>query len=351
MNRRTAAMLEALLAAALFGASAPLAKLLLGEIEPLPLSALLYLGSGIVLGLVFGWQRLLRKTPSREAPLRKDDLPWLGGAILAGGVLAPILLLYGLRVTPAATASLLLNFEVVATTLIAALVFREAIGRAAWLAILLVTAASLLLSLNPGGAWGLSLGALGILAATGLWGLDNNLTRNVSAKDPVMIVAVKGLGAGSISLLLALTLGSKFPDLPFILGGLLLGSLSYGISILLFVRALRCLGAARTGALFGAAPLIGVIFSLVLFRQPPPFAFWIALLVMAAGTVLLLREEHGHDHTHARLVHEHSHRHDDRHHNHDHPDTEDGAHSHDHEHEPLRHNHAHLPDTHHRHIH
>lgn len=351
MQTRTAAMLEALLAAALFGASAPLAKLLLGEIDPLPLSALLYLGSGILLALVLGWGRFIQKIPRKEAPLRKGDLPWLAGAILAGGVLAPILLLYGLRVTPAATASLLLNFEAVATTLIAVLVFREAISRAAWIAILLVTLASILLSLDGSGAWGLSLGALAILSATGLWGLDNNLTRNISAKDPAMIVAVKGLAAGGISLLLAAAIGSNFPAPVYILGGLLLGSLSYGVSILLFVRALRRIGAARTGALFGVAPLIGVLFSLVLFREPPTLAFWIALLVMAFGTALLLREEHEHDHTHERLVHEHAHGHGDMHHIHVHGPGDVENHSHEHIHEELVHQHDHLPDIHHRHGH
>jgi len=217
--------------------------------------------------------------------------------------------------------------------------------------VLLVTLASILLSLNVSGAWGLSLGAIGILFATCLWGLDNNLTRNISAKDPLEIVTVKGLVAGSISLTFAIGLGKSFPTPTIILEAMVLGSLSYGMSILLFVRALRGIGAARTGALFGVAPLAGVLLSLVLYRETPPVPFWIALPLMAFGTVLLLREEHEHDHSHERLVHEHAHRHDDLHHSHVHPESSEGNHSHEHEHKGLLHNHDHLPDIHHRHRH
>ncbi len=316
MTGRIIPMLQALLAALLFGASAPLAKLLLGEIEPVPLSAFLYLGCGVTLLFVQGALKFKGGSGNREAPLRKPDLPWLAGAILAGGVAAPITLMYSLQVTPAATASLLLNFEAVATTLIAALVFHESLSRSAWGAVALVTLASILLSFQGNGALGLSLGALGVLVATGLWGLDNNLTRNISAKNPLMIVTVKGLAAGSISLILALLIGSQFPNPAAALGAMLLGGFSYGVSILLFVWALRGLGAARTSALFGTAPLAGVILSLVLFRDPPPALFWAALVLMGIGTALLLREEHDHPHVHELVIHEHAHHHTDQHHLH-----------------------------------
>src|SRR5665647_1601724 len=203
-------MIQAILAATLFGASAPLAKLLLGEIHPIPLAGFLYLGSGFGLLVLHGVVKLAG-SHSTEANLTRNDLPWLAGAILTGGIIAPIILMFSLRSTPAATASLLLNFEAAATGLIAILMFREAIGARIWTAISCITLATVLLSLNPAGGWGFSVGALGVLAACMLWGIDNNLTRNISAKDPMVIVTWKGLGAGSITLLMALALGIDFP--------------------------------------------------------------------------------------------------------------------------------------------
>ncbi len=345
-------MAQALVAAILFGASAPAAKLLLGEIEPVSLAALLYLGSGLGI-LLFKLVGQRQSAPDAEAGIQRADLRWLLGAVSAGGVAAPILLLVSLRSTAAATASLLLNFEGVATTIIAALVFKEAIGRRATWAIILVTAASIVLSWNSSGQWGLSLGALGIVGACILWGIDNNLTRNISAKDPLAIVLVKGLGAGSFSLVLALILGNSFPGIKVILEALVLGSLSYGLSIVLFIRAMRGLGAARTSALFGTAPLVGLALSLVVFREAPTLFFWLAIPLMAIGAFLLLGDQHGHRHKHEPLTHEHRHRHDDGHHNHDHPGMTDRSftHSHIHAHEPLTHEHPHMPDIHHRHSH
>jgi len=346
-------MVEAVLVAILFGASAPLAKLLLGEVEPISLAALLYLGSG---GGVLLFQTMLQNNKAREtaeAGIVRADAGWLAGAVLCGGVAAPIVLLFSLRHTAAATASLLLNFEGVATAVIAALVFNEAIGRRAVWAMLCVTVASILLSWNAGGQWGLSLGALGILGACVLWGIDNNLTRNISAKNPLSIVLVKGFGAGSVSLLLALLVENRLPSLSVALGALVLGSLSYGCSIVLFIRAMRGLGAARTSALFGTAPLAGVILSLALFRDPPPPLFWVALPLMVVAMVLLLQERHSHAHVHEGVTHEHRHRHDDGHHTHGHPGMASPAtaHSHLHAHERLEHAHPHVPDIQHRHTH
>jgi drug/metabolite transporter (DMT)-like permease len=235
MNRsHISSIIQALIAALLFGASAPLAKLLLGEIEPIPLAAFLYLGSGIGLLSIKLYQRIHQRGLDNEAQITKPDLPWLAGAIFAGGVAAPIILLFSLRTTPAATASLLLCFEGVATTLIAFFAFKESISRRAWWAIGLITLASIFLSINPNAEWGFSLGALGIIAACILWGIDNNFTRNISAKDPLVIVTIKGLGAGSFSLALALMLDNQIPALSIILGAMVLGCLSYGISIVLF---------------------------------------------------------------------------------------------------------------------
>ena len=283
--------LQALFAAVLFGASAPLSKLLLGEVQPVPLAALLYLGSGSGAFLMLLFQHFRNRGQTVEAHLSRNDLPWLAGALLAGGVGAPIILLLGLERTPASTASLLLNFEGVATTLIAVSFFKESIDRRIAWAVGLVTLASILLTWT-GGNWGVSLGALGIIGACFLWGLDNNFTRHISAKNPLIIVGIKGLGAGMFSLVLCLLLKQQLPALNIVLLALLLGSISYGVSIQLFIVAMRSMGAARTSTLFGVAPFVGVILSLVLLRELPQTLFWIALPVMLAGAWLMLTEKH-----------------------------------------------------------
>ena len=348
-------MLQALLAALLFGASAPLSKLLLGEIDPVALAAYLYLGSGAGLLLFKSIWRASSRSAETEARIDRRDLPWLAGAILTGGVAAPIVLLISLRQTPGATASLLLNFESVATTLIATLVFKEAIDRRAGWAILCITIASILLSLNLAGEWGLSVGAIGVLAACALWGIDNNLTRNISAKDPLAIVTIKGFGAGAFSLALALVLGRPLPAPEIALKAMVVGSLGYGLSIMLFVRAMRELGAARTSTLFGTAPLAGVVLSFALLREMPSAAFFVALPIMIAGAALLLSEQHDHGHVHEAIAHDHCHQYDDEHHVHEHTifaiDCESRPHSHMHTHHPLDHEHSHMPDIHHRHPH
>jgi drug/metabolite transporter (DMT)-like permease len=352
MNRRhIQPILQALLAALLFGASAPLAKLLLGEIAPIPLAAFLYLGSGLGLLVIKAFQKMHQKTTGREAQIRKPDLVWLAGAILAGGVAAPIILLFSLKTTPAATASLLLNFEGVATTLLAAYVFKEAISRRAIWAIACITLSSILLSINAGANWGLSLGALGILAACIFWGIDNNLTRHISAKDPLTIVTIKGLGAGSFSLSLVLILGDRLPAASVILGAMVLGSLSYGVSIVLFIHAMRGLGVARTSALFGIAPLAGMLLSFLLFQELPGWLFLVALPLMVVGALFLVNETHKHHHLHAFSIHEHAHMHDEGHHAHDHEEGVDQIHSHIHQHNEIKHTHDHMPDQHHRHEH
>jgi drug/metabolite transporter (DMT)-like permease len=342
-------IVQALLAAVFFGASAPLTKLLLGDISPIFLAAFLYLGSGTGIALVKLFQRLRYPTTALEASLKKDDLKWLAGAILAGGIAAPIMLMLSLQNTPASTASLLLNFEGVATTLLAAFFFKEAISRRAWLAILAVTLASIFLSTNFGSGWGFSLGALGIVTATSLWGLDNNFTRNISGKDPLVIVAWKGLLAGTFSFLLAFFLGNPLPAILTCLATLLLGFVSYGLSTLLFIRSMRGLGAARTSALYGTAPLAGVLLSIVIFRETPGLLFVLAMLLMLAGAYMLVSEVHKHTHIHTAMIHEHAHEHTDP--AHAHAGDADGSHSHEHEHPAEEHAHDHMPDIHHRHEH
>jgi drug/metabolite transporter (DMT)-like permease len=352
---RLSPALLALLAALLFGASAPLSKLLLGSVSPVPLAALLYLGSGagaLLLRAIFQW----RKPASKEAPLSKKDLPWLAGAVAAGGIAAPILLLIGLDRTPAASASLLLNFEGAATVMIAWLIFREAIGRRIALAVGLVTFASILLTWTVGGNFGVSLGALAVISATILWGFDNNFTHNISARDPLLVVMVKGFAAGLFNLILSVLLGEVFPSVAVILLAMLLGSLSYGVSIALFILAMRGMGAARTSTLFGTAPFAGAVLSIILLGERPEGFYIPAFFVMILGAWLLFTEKHVHTHLHVSTTHEHSHTHDDDHHEHAHEHDDEGVvvkglHTHIHRHVPLEHVHPHSPDLHHRHDH
>jgi drug/metabolite transporter (DMT)-like permease len=343
MRANLSFILQALLAALFFGASAPLSKLLLIDVPPVLMAAFLYLGSGTGISLVKISQRLT--SHQREAGIKAPDAKWLAGAIISGGILAPIVLMISLKNTPASTASLLLNFEGVGTTLIALFFFRESISRRALMAIFVITFASIFLSTDFQSGFGLSLGALGVILACVLWGVDNNFTRNISAKDPLTIVAWKGLVAGTFSLFLGLFLGQQPPPLATILGILLLGFVSYGLSTMLFVYSMRGLGAARTSALYGTAPLAGVLLSFMIFRDPITLLFIFAAILMAAGALLLANEEHAHFHIHIPVVHEHRHRHNEFHEH----DGADIAHSHEHEHPLTEHEHGHMPDIHHRH--
>ncbi|EGW37994.1 DMT family transporter [Desulfosporosinus sp. OT] len=352
LNRNIVPMLKASIAGALFGISAPISKLLLGEIAAPLMASFLYLGSGVGLFLLRYFQRSTVLF-SEEAKLTKHDWPWLIGAILVGGIAAPIVLMFSLKNTPAASASLLLNFEGVATTIIAVVAFKEAVGKRIGSAVILITLAIILLSWDSSGQWGLSIGAFGILCACILWGMDNNFTRNVSAKDPLMIVMIKGLSAGNFSLILSLILGYSLPAISFILKAMLLGCFSYGLSIILVIQAMRDLGSTRTSALFGTAPFVGTLFSLIIFDESLNASFFLALPIMVVGAVLLLKEDHDHLHEHKPIVHEHRHGHDI-HHTHRHLNEEVliwGSHSHVHEQELIVHKHSHKPDIHHRHRH
>lgn len=347
-KNRFYSMFQAFIAAFLFGASAPIAKLLLGSVEPIPMASFLYLGSGFGL-LIY---KLVNKHSGFEAKIDRTDVKWLLGAILAGGVIAPIVLMFSLRNTPASTASLLLNFESVATTLIAVIIFKEAIGKHIWTAIILMTSASVLLTLDFKGEWGFSFGALGIVLACVLWGIDNNFTRNISTKDPLITVTIKGIVAGSFSLVISFITNSTLPGIKEILVIMLLGFFCYGLSIVLFIFAMRELGASRTSAFFSTAPFIGVLLSFVIFRELPNIMYYIAFPIMIIGAIIILLEEHSHTHLHEFIEHNHRHRHDDLHHGHNHIDgIESIGHSHLHTHTTTEHSHKHTPDTHHRHEH
>ena len=286
----------ALLAAALFGASTPLSKLLLGQVQPIALTAFLYLGSGFGLLLLRIATRSLpglRERPERaERAIGRKDIPWLVGMVAAGGVAAPILLMFCLRGTSAAVASMLLNFEGVATTVIAAFVFQEAVGRRVWMAIAGITLACGLLSWNPGGSWTLSLGAVGVLLTCVLWGFDNNFSNRLSSRDPVAVVTIKSLAAGSVSLVLALLAGESLPTGLAFLYALLLGVLSYGTSIVLLVRSMRDLGAARASGIFCVAPFVGTFLSLLVFRESPGLLFYLSVPVMLLGVRLIAGDGH-----------------------------------------------------------
>ena len=342
----------ALLAAVLFGASTPFAKTLVGQVAPLTLAGLLYLGSGF--GLL-GWfvVRMLRtKNGESGARLTTPDLPWLAGAIVAGGIAGPVLLMIGLVSTPASTASLLLNMEGVLTALLAWFVFRENFDRRIFAGMVLIVAAGVLLSWEQCPALGVPWGALAIVCACLCWAIDNNLTRKVSASDAVQIAGIKGLAAGSVNFGIGLALGLPMPAPDTVLAAGIVGLCGYGVSLVMFVLALRHLGTARTGAYFSAAPFVGAAISLAMLGDTPSALFWIAAALMGAGIWLHLTESHNHEHMHEAMSHAHAHRHD-AHQQHEHDFEWDGRepHAHPHRHEPLRHAHPHYPDIHHRHQH
>ena len=351
--RRPTGVPSALLAAVLFGISAPFAKLLLRSEAPQLLAGLLYAGSG--LGLLAVWLLRRSRDTTNEAPLTRTDVPWLAGAIAAGGVVGPLLLMTGLSRTPASAASLLLNLEGVFTALLAWFVFRENFDRRIALGMAAILAGGALLSWEGRLAWGGATGPLLVAGACLAWAVDNNLTQKVSAGDPVQIAMIKGLVAGTVNIGIALVLGAHLPGAGRAAPAMLLGFFGYGVSLVLFVLALRQLGTARTGAYFSTAPFVGAVASLAIFRERPTTALLAAAGLMALGVWLHVSERHEHHHVHDELEHEHAHVHD-AHHQHTH-DAHDPAvsdpmpHSHKHHHERLAHTHAHYPDLHHRHGH
>jgi drug/metabolite transporter (DMT)-like permease len=338
----------ALASAVLFGASAPCAKLLLGSTDPQLLAGLLYLGAGI--GLAIGQVgRSALGAGMSEAPLRRADMPWLFAIIVFGGVIGPLLLMLGLARTSAASGSLLLNLEGLATMAIAWVVFRENVDRRLLLGAASILAGACVLSWQ---GQGLRLGGGDVLIAAAClaWGIDNNLTRKLSSTDPVVIALIKGLVAGGVNLTLALLLGARLASFGTVGAALVVGFFGVGVSLVLFVLALRHLGSARTGAYFSLAPFLGAVIAIVLLSEPVTAQVVLAGALMAFGLWLHLTERHEHDHTHEAIEHEHSHAHD-QHHQHAHEGTAAEPHTHWHRHEPLRHQHAHYPDFHHRHEH
>jgi drug/metabolite transporter (DMT)-like permease len=339
----------ALASAVLFGAAAPLSKLLIGVIDPWLLAGVLYLGAGAGLALVH-LGRAIAGLPGIEAPLRRRDVPWLTAVILFGGLLGPLFLMLGLSRTSATSGSLLLNLEGLATMGIAWLAFRENVDRR-----LLVGAASILagaVALSWNGRAQLDAGGLLIAGACMCWGIDNNLTRKLSSADPVQIATLKGLVAGTANVLIALSVGAQLPDIRLIAAAAVVGLFGVGVSLVMFMLALRHLGAARTGAYFSLAPFIGAILAVPLFGDPVTIQLVAAGALMGFGLWLHVAERHDHEHLHEEMEHDHRHRHD-AHHQHEHGlnDPPDEPHTHWHRHARLVHRHPHYPDLHRRHGH
>lgn len=342
----------ALMAAVLFGVSTPMAKVLSPRVDPVLMAGLLYLGSGLGLG-AYAWLRAQRKgVVSQEAALTRQDVPWLVGAIVSGGAVGPVLLMWGLATTPASSASLLLNLEGVLTAILAWFVFRENFDTRIALGMGLIAAGGVCLSWIGRPDVGVPWGALAIAGACFAWAVDNNLTRKVAAGDPVQIAMLKGLVAGSVNTALGLVLGAKLPGASVLLGVGILGLFGYGLSLTLFVLALRHIGTARTGAYFSIAPFVGAGLAILLLGESITLGFVIAAILMGAGVWLHLTERHEHEHRHEPSEHDHFHSHDE-HHKHPHAPSDPlgESHSHSHRHEELPHTHPHYPDIHHRHGH
>ncbi|CAN1540463.1 RhaT Permeases of the drug/metabolite transporter (DMT) superfamily [Burkholderiaceae bacterium] len=348
MNR--SGVVFALLAAFLFGASTPLAKLLIGDVPPVLLGGLLYLGSGVGLSVY----RLVRDKSWHASGMQAGEWKWLAGAIFFGGVLGPVALMYGLISTSGSTASLMLNLESVLTAVIAWVVFKENADKRIVLGMLAIVLGGVVLTFQPDTKESGSslLGLSAIALACTCWAIDNNLTRKVSASDPVFIASTKGLLAGIVNCTIALLMGMQFPEIQTTVVAMTLGLCGYGISLVLFVLALRGLGAARTGAYFSTAPFIGSAVALVFMGESASTAFWLASVLMGLGVWLHISEVHEHEHTHEVLEHSHAHSHDE-HHQHDHSDGEvfSDNHVHWHRHTALKHKHPHYPDIHHQHSH
>ena len=341
--------LLATLSAVLFGISPVLCKLVIGDMSPALLAGLLYLGSGIGLQILLLFQRrnslleLLQLSPQHRIKLL--------GAVVSGGVIAPLCLTYGIKYGHASEVTLLLNLETVATTVIAWLIFKEYIGVRVWVGKALILVAAVIVIVRSEGGFDFSLSGILVVLACIFWGIDNNLTRDVEELSSAVLASIKGLSAGIFTTVLALLFSSGTATTVQIGGSLLIGALSYGLSLVLFVEALRKIGSARTATFFAIGPFIGTLMSIALLGERPPGSYWFAAALMLAGVFLLYNEIHRHQHTHEALTHSHRHVHDE-HHQHEHKgETPETAHEHSHVHSAMTHSHSHWPDIHHRHTH
>ncbi len=341
----------ALSASLLFGVTTPLAKVLLAQIDAVLLAGLFYLGSGIGLFLLRLGANLTMSTRPGQPVLQRKDWSWLAGAIACGGIVAPILLMLGLSSTQASAASLFLNLEGVFTAVIAWFIFKENFDKRVFIGMVLIVLGGVALSFNSTGL-ALSAGLILIALACAGWAIDNNLTRKVSNFDAAQIASAKGLCAGVVNVSIAMILGASIPAALAAAEALVIGFLGYGVSLVLYVLALRHIGAARTGAYFALAPFVGSTISVLFLKEQPTPQLLAAATLMGIGLYLHLTEVHDHEHEHDEVEHEHEHVHDE-HHQHEHsPNDPPGEpHVHWHRHETMRHSHPHFPDQHHQHEH
>ncbi|MFH1283832.1 MAG: DMT family transporter [bacterium] len=348
-EKRINSLVYIAISAILFGASSPIAKILVSGSSPVALAGLLYIGAFAGLQFYSFIHSNLRAKQSLS--LQGKDLLWLAGAVITGGILAPISLMMGLNFISGFTVSLLLNLEGTATALIAILLFKENAGRRLWISLGCMTIAGIFLTWDPAQGKFNLIGPVLVLFAMICWGFDNNLTRHIADKDPVQIAKIKGLSAGSISLLIAFMIGIKPMSFATISAMLAVGAFSYGISLVFFIKALKGLGAARTGAFFSIAPFLGAFISLVFLKEWIGWVMFPALFFMILGVWLLFNEKHTHQHHHKTLTHSHEHTHEDTHHAHEHEQRFTKPHMHEHTHAETYHAHVHWPDMHHRHEH
>jgi len=350
-DKKMQAIGYAILAALLYGISSPFSKLLLKEIPPTLIAALLYLGAGFGMLAINVFKTLIKSEPL-EARMTQKEIPFIVGMILLD-IIAPILLMLGLTKTTAANASLLNNFEIVATAVIALFIFKETIGKRLWIAIVLIITSSMLLSITDLSSFSFSWGSILVLLACISWGFENNCTRMLSLKNPTHIVVIKGFGSGLGSLIISFFMKDARYNWLYIFFALFLGFVAYGMSIFFYIKAQRELGAARTSTFYAAAPFIGVLVSWIFLKESITTTFVIALLIMLLGTYFAISEKHRHAHKHTMDTHEHKHNHYDGHHNHNHQGEAElrSEHSHEHTHENMEHSHSHFPDQHHQHKH
>ena len=337
-------VVRCLIAAVLFGASAPLASELAGSVPAFTLAGLLYVGAAIAAAPV-----TLRRPPTAPA-LRREWRP-VAAAVVVGGAVGPVLLVAGLARTDPATASILLNAELAATVVLAAVVFREHLGTRMWMSATLITAAGAMLTWQPGAS--LDVGALLVIAACVAWGFDNGVTAGIEQLAPEHVVMLKGLIAGGANLTIGLVVAGWGANTTVsdVFAALAIGAAGYGLSITLWVKGARDLGAARGQVIFATAPFIGAVIAWTLLGDEATAIQVVAAIVAGVGVAVSLRSHHEHHHQHHEIVHDHEHVHDDEHHDHDHGDGLAGRHTHVHEHRPLVHAHPHVPDLHHRHDH
>ena len=349
MKTKNLATMYAIVAAALYAINVPFSKILLRFVEPTMMAAFLYLGAGLGMFIYSIVSKITRKATPTE-PLTKKELPYTIAMVILD-IVAPILLMFGIKTSNAANVSLINNFEIVATSLIALFIFKEVISKRLWIAIMLVTIASIILSFEGVGSFEFNIGALFVFGACLCWGFENNCTKMISNKSSIEIVVIKGTFSGFGSLIVALIIGESTPSILWGLCALLLGFISYGLSIYFYIMAQKDLGAAKTSAYYSIAPFLGVAFGMLILGERPAIQFYIALAVMIISTYFMIKDtielQHTHEHKH---IHIHEHRHGDTIHSHEHTHTHSHIHvhgkdtnNHEHNHKTMSHEHVHLP--------